>query len=63
LSDAHYRLGIAYERVGNQDKAREQFQLHDAIASRQAAEVQRQREAVKQFVVVLPNQVGAQPGK
>ncbi len=63
LSDAHYRLGVAYERAGEQDKAKEQFQLHEAIASRQAAEIQRQREAVKQFVVVLPNQVGAQPGK
>lgn len=63
LSDAHYRLGVAYERAGYQDKAREQFQLHDAIASRQAAEVQRQREAVKQFLVVLPNQLDAQPGK
>ena len=63
LSDAHYRLGVAYERAGYQDKAREQFQLHDAIASRQAAEIQRQREAVKQFVVVLQNQVGTQPAK
>jgi len=63
LSDAHYRLGVAYERAGYQDKAREQFQLHDTIASRQAAEIQRQREAVKQFVVVLPNQVGTQPAK
>jgi tetratricopeptide (TPR) repeat protein len=63
LADAHYRLGVAYERDGDQDKAREQFQLHDAIASRQAEEIQRQREAVKQFVVVLPGQAGAQPGK
>jgi tetratricopeptide (TPR) repeat protein len=63
LSDAHYRLGIAYERNGDRDKAKAQFQLHDAIASRQAAEVQRQREAVKQFLVVLPGQVGGQPGK
>jgi tetratricopeptide (TPR) repeat protein len=62
-SDAHYRLGVAYERAGDQDKAREQFQLHDAIASRQAAEIQRQREAVKQFLVVLPNQLGTQPAK
>jgi len=63
LSDAHYRLGVAYERTGDQDKAREQFQLHDTIASRQAAEVQRQREAVKQFLVVLPNQVGTEQAK
>lgn len=63
LSDAHYRLGVAYERAGEQDKAREQFQLHDEIASKQAAEIQRQREAVKQFLVVLPNQIGTQQAK
>ena len=56
LSEAHYRLGVAYERVGEDAKAKEQFQLHDEIAREQAAEVQRQRKAVKQFLVVLPGQ-------
>ncbi|HVU47177.1 MAG TPA: tetratricopeptide repeat protein [Terracidiphilus sp.] len=60
LSEAHYRLGVAYQRVGENAKASEQFQLHDAIAREQAAEVQRQREAVKQFLVVLPGQAGKQ---
>lgn len=54
LSEAHYRLGVAYERTGDETKAREQFERHDAIAREQAAEIQRQREAVKQFLVVLP---------
>lgn len=54
LSEAHYRLGVAYQRVGEKAKASEQLQLHEAIAKEQAAEIQRQREAVKQFVVVLP---------
>jgi tetratricopeptide (TPR) repeat protein len=57
LSEAHYRLGVAYERAGEQAKAKEQFQLHDALASEQAAEIQRQRKAVKQFLVVSPDQV------
>jgi tetratricopeptide (TPR) repeat protein len=60
LSDAHYRLGVAYERAGMDAKAKEQFQLHDAIAREQAAEVQRQRKAVKQFLVVLPGQAKQQ---
>ncbi len=60
LSEAHYRLGVAYGRVGEEAKAKEQFQLHDAIAREQAAEIQRQREAVKQFLVVLPNHAGKQ---
>lgn len=53
-SEAHYRLGMAYERAGEKGKAREQFQLHDSIAKEQAAKIQREREAVKQFLVVLP---------
>lgn len=55
LSEAHYRLGVAYERTGEKAKASEQFQLHDALAKEQAAEIQRQRLAIKQFVV-LPDQ-------
>jgi tetratricopeptide (TPR) repeat protein len=60
LSDAHYRLAVAYQRTGKQELAKEQFQLHDEIATAQAAEVQRQREAVKQFLVVLPDHAGQQ---
>ena len=63
LSDAHYRLGVVYERVGEKAKAREQFQLHDAIARKQAAEIQRQRKAVKQFLVVLPDQADKQQAR
>ena len=63
LSEAHYRLGIAYQRVGEKAKARAQFQLRDAIAREQAAEIQRQREAVKQFVVVLPGQSANQQAR
>jgi lipopolysaccharide biosynthesis regulator YciM len=63
LNEAHYRLGVAYQRVGNQAKATEQFQLHDTIAKKQAAEIQRQRKEVKQFLVVLPDQMGKQQAR
>lgn len=63
LNEAHYRLGVAYERAGEKEKAAEQFQLHDAIARKQAAEIQRQREAVKQFQVALPAQMGKQQAR
>ena len=53
LSEAHYRLGIAYDRVGDRDKARRQFQLHDEIEKQQAADVEKQRREVKQFLVVV----------
>jgi Flp pilus assembly protein TadD len=52
LAEAHYRLGVAYERIGEQDKAKREFRLHDEIETRQAATVERERQQVKQFVVV-----------
>jgi tetratricopeptide (TPR) repeat protein len=63
LNEAHYRLGVAYQRAGDQAKATEQLQLHDTIAKEQAAEIQRQRKEVKQFLVVLPDQMGNQQAR
>ena len=51
--EAHYRLGVAYDRMGEPEKAAHEFQLHDEIEKQQAAEVERQRREVKQFLVVL----------
>ncbi len=56
LTDAHYRLGVAYERTGESVKAKQEFQLHDEIEKAQAAAVERQRQEVKQFMVVLQSQ-------
>jgi tetratricopeptide (TPR) repeat protein len=53
LSQAHYRLGIAYDRVGDKDKAKREFQLHEEIEKQQAAAVDKQRREVKQFLVVV----------
>lgn len=54
LADAHYRLGMAYDRTAQPAKAKLEFQLHDQIKQQQAAEVERQRREVKQFLIVLP---------
>lgn len=51
LVDAYYRLAVAYDRTGEHEKARQEFQLHDDIKKRQAAAVERQRKEVKQFLV------------
>ncbi len=53
LSEAHYRLGVVYERTGDPAKAKQEFQLHDELEKVQAAAVERQRQEVKQFLVVL----------
>lgn len=51
LAEAHYRLGVAYDRIGELAKAKREFQLHDELKQQQAAEVERERRAVKQFLV------------
>lgn len=56
LSEAHYRLGTAYDRVGERAKAALEFDLHDKLEKKQAAEVERQRREVKQFLVRVPEQ-------
>ena len=50
--EAHYRLGVAYDHVGEREKAAREFQLHDEIDKRQAAAIEQERRDVKQFVVV-----------
>jgi tetratricopeptide (TPR) repeat protein len=54
LIESHYRLGMAYDRVGEQQKARQEFQLYDELKKRQAAIIEHQRQQVKQFLVVGP---------
>jgi Tfp pilus assembly protein PilF len=53
LSEAHYRLAVAYDRLGERAKAKREFQLHDEIEKLQAAAIERERREVKQFLVVL----------
>jgi tetratricopeptide (TPR) repeat protein len=50
-SEAHYRLGVAYDRTGERAKAAVEFAAHDAINKQQAADTERQRKEIKQFVV------------
>jgi tetratricopeptide (TPR) repeat protein len=52
LSEAYYRLGIAYDRTGEREKARDYFAQHDRIDKQQAAEVEKQRREIKQFVIL-----------
>jgi tetratricopeptide (TPR) repeat protein len=61
LDEAHYRLGVAYDRIGQPEKAKLEFQLHDEIKKREADEVERQRREVKQFLVVAPGKPGYPP--
>src|ERR1700689_2439170 len=42
LGEAHYRLGVAYDRIGEPEKARQEFQLHDELEKQQGATGERQ---------------------
>jgi TPR repeat protein len=61
MSEAHYRLGVAYDRIGEHDKAMQEFQLHDEFKKRESEAIDRQRREVKQFLVVLPGQPSDSP--
>jgi tetratricopeptide (TPR) repeat protein len=52
-SAAHYRLGLAYKRIGDPAKAKPELLLYDELAKQQAAETERQRREIKQFLVIL----------
>jgi tetratricopeptide (TPR) repeat protein len=54
--EAHYRLGVAYDRLGDSARAKEEFRLHDEIEKRDAESVERERHEIKQFLVVLQGQ-------
>jgi Flp pilus assembly protein TadD len=50
-TEAHYRLAVAYDRMGRRDKAAEEFKRHDELEKQHAEIVQRQRKEIKQFLV------------
>jgi tetratricopeptide (TPR) repeat protein len=63
MSEAHYRLGTAYDRLGERDKAKLEFDLHETIDREQKAQVEQQRRAIKQFQVLEPEQTPDQAAK
>jgi tetratricopeptide (TPR) repeat protein len=60
-ADAHYQLGLAYKRNGEQAKAKQEFAAYKAAQSREAAESERQRRELRQFLIVLKDQSTATP--
>ncbi len=53
LPDAHYRLGQALARSGDQARAQEEFQSYERLHKQQVADQERQRTQVQQFVLKL----------
>lgn len=61
LEEAHYRLAQAYTRTGEKLKAQQELQLHDQISKETAAEVERERREIQQFVYTLRGRTSALP--
>jgi Tfp pilus assembly protein PilF len=59
LSEAHYRLSLAYKRTGDETKARQEFDAYRQALKSETAAVERQRSELKQFLIILKNQPGS----
>jgi tetratricopeptide (TPR) repeat protein len=55
-SEAHYRLALAYKRVGEDLKSEQQMQLYKQAAKTEAAAIEQQRREIRQFLIVLQDQ-------
>jgi Flp pilus assembly protein TadD len=54
--EAHYRLGLAYKRIGEGAKAQREFEEYKRLDKTEAAAVERQRRELRQFFFVLKGQ-------
>lgn len=51
LADAYYRLGQAYVRTGERDKAQGEFQVYQRLRQQHLADLDKQRAEIRQFVL------------
>jgi len=59
LEEAHYRLAQAYRQTGQKLKAQEEFEVYDQISKRKAADAERERHEIRQFVYTLRDRPSA----
>ena len=55
LADGYYRLGQAYVRLGEKDRAQEEFQIYQKVRTEHMADLDKQRAEVRQFVYSAKN--------
>jgi len=61
LGEAHRQLGLAYQRTGEKIKAQLEFAAYEQIEKTQAAERERERRELRQFLIILKDQPAAAP--
>ena len=55
-SEAHYRLGLTYKRMGQEADAQREFEEYKHLEQTQTADLERQRRELRQFLFVLKDQ-------
>jgi tetratricopeptide (TPR) repeat protein len=50
LADAYYRLGQAYVRIGQKERAQQEFQTYQRLRQQHLADLDQQRAEIRQFV-------------
>jgi tetratricopeptide (TPR) repeat protein len=61
LGEAHRQLGLAYKRTGEKVKAQEEFEAYQQAEKAEAAEIERQRGELRQFLIILKDQPAVTP--
>ncbi len=61
LGEAHRQLGLAYQRTGEKAKAQQEFREYERAEKTAAADLERQRRELRQFLIILKNQPPATP--
>src|SRR6266481_1531474 len=61
LVDAYYRLGQAYVRTGEKDRAQQQFQVYQRLREQHLADLDKQRAEIRQFVYSAKDSPAAKP--
>lgn len=50
LADVHYRLAQAYVRIGEKDRAQEEFKVYQQLEAQHLSDLDKQRAEIRQFV-------------
>ncbi len=61
LADAYYRLGQAYVRTGENNRAQQQFQVYQRLREQHLADLDKQRAEIRQFVYSAKDSPAAKP--
>ena len=56
LGEAHRQLGLVYQRTGEKEKAQQEFEAYEQAEKTEAAEAERQRRELRQFLIILKDQ-------